>query len=62
MATARRVIFSSYVIPQESLTSESELTKYAIEGGAGRSYGGKGIVTTTASQWGESWTSMQHVQ
>ena len=62
MATARRVIFSSYVIPQESLTSESELAKYAIEGGAGRSYGGKGIVTTTASQWGESWTSMQHVQ
>ena len=62
MATARRVIFSSYVIPQESLTSESELTKYAIEGGTGRSYGGKGIVTTTASQWGESWTSMQHVQ
>ena len=62
MATARRVIFSSYVIPQESLTSASELTKYAIEGGVGRSYGGKGIVTTTASQWGESWTSMQHVQ
>ena len=62
MATARRVIFSSYVIPQESLTSESELTKYAIEGGCGRTYGGKGTVDTTATQWGESWTSMQHIQ
>ena len=60
MATARRIIYSSYVIPQESLTSESELTKYAIESGCGRTYGGKGTVDTTASQWGESWTSMQH--
>jgi len=62
MATARRVIFSSYVIPQESLTSESELTKYAIESGCGRTYGGKGTISTTATQWGESWTSMQHTQ
>ena len=64
MATARRVIYSSYVIPQESLSLEEntsgELTKYAIEGGAGRAYGGKGTVDTTATQWGESWTSMQH--
>ena len=63
MATARRGIFSSYVIPQESLTSESELTKYAIESGCGRTYGGKGICTDLANnQWGESWTSMQHAQ
>lgn len=63
-ATARRVIFSTYVIPQESLALEentsSELTKYAIEGGAGRAYGGKGTVDTTADQWGEAWTSMNH--
>ena len=61
-ATARRVIFSTYVIPQESLSLEEntsgELTKYAIEGGAGRTYGGKGTVTTTPTQWGEAWTSM----
>jgi hypothetical protein len=65
MATARRVIYSSYVVPQESLSLEEntsgELTKYAIEGGAGRSYGGKGTVDTTATQWGEAWTSMQHI-
>ena len=58
MATARRVIYSSYVVPQESLSLEEntsgELTKYAIEGGAGRSYGGKGTVDTEAIQWGES--------
>ena len=63
MATARRVIFSTYVIPQESLIlEETELTKYAIEGGSGRSYGGKGIASTTATQWGEGWTSMNHSQ
>ena len=64
MATARRVIYSSYVVPQESLSLEentsSELTKYAIESGCGRTFGGKGTVSTTAAQWGESWTSMQH--
>ena len=65
-ATERRVIYSSYVIPQEALVLEEgdatvgQLKKYVIEGGAGRTYGGKGIVSTTADQWGESWTSMQH--
>ena len=62
MATARRVIFSTYVLPQESLTSEEGTTKYAMESGAGRAYGGKGIATTTANQWGEAWTSMNGPQ
>ena len=61
-ATARRVIYSTYVVPQESLVTEEGVTKYAIEGGAGRVYGGKGIVTTTADQWGEGWTSMNGPQ
>ena len=61
-ATARRVIFSTHVVPQESLVTEEGVTKYAIEGGAGRAYGGKGIVTTTAAQWGEAWTSMNGPQ
>tara|TARA_Y100000310_G_scaffold106801_1_gene105259 strand:- start:11 stop:529 length:519 start_codon:yes stop_codon:yes gene_type:complete len=64
MATERRVIFSTYVIPQESLALEentsSELTKYAMESGAGRTYGGKGTIATTSAQWGEAWTSMNH--
>jgi hypothetical protein len=63
-ATARRVVFSTHVSPQESLSLEEntsgELTKYKIESGAGRVYGGKGTVTTTPDQWGEAWTSMNH--
>ena len=61
-ATARRVIFSTYVVPQESLVTEEGVTKYAIESGAGRTYGGKGTATTTAAQWGEGWTSMNGPQ
>ena len=61
-ATARRVIFSTYVVPQESLVTEEGVTKYAIEGGAGRTYGGKGTATLTADQWGEGWTSMNGPQ
>ena len=61
-ATARRVIFSTYVVPQESLVTEEGVTKYAIESGAGRAYGGKGTSTTTAAQWGEGLTSMNGPQ
>ena len=61
-ATDRRVIFSTYVVPQESLISEEGITRYTIEGGAGRTYGGKGIATLTADQWGEGWTSMNGPQ
>ena len=61
-ATARRVIFSTYVVPQESLVTEEGVTKYAMESGAGRAYGGKGIATLTAAQWGEAWTSMNGSQ
>ena len=61
MATARRVIFSTYVLPREGLTSEEGATKYAMQV-AGRTYGGKGISTTTANQWGEGWTSMNSPQ
>ena len=62
MATARRVIFSTYVVPQESLATEEGSTRYAMESGAGRAYGGKGIAALTANQWGEGWTSMNGSQ
>ena len=68
-AVGRRVIYSSYVVPQEVLVLEEgdattgQLKKYIMESGCGRTFGGKGIVTDVASdQWGESWTSMQHAQ
>ena len=62
MAEARRVIYSSYVIPQESLATEEGVTKYSMESGTNRAYGGKGTVTTTPAQWGEAWTSMNGPQ
>ena len=62
MPNGRRVIFSTYVVPQESLATEEGSTRYAMEGGAGRAYGGKGIAALTASQWGEGWTSMNGSQ
>ena len=68
-AAGRRVIYSSYVVPQEVLVLEEgdatvgQLKKYVMESGCGRTFGGKGIVTDVAAdQWGESWTSMQHAQ
>ena len=61
-ATDRRVIFSTYVVPQESLDLEEGFTKYAIEGGCGRTFGGKGIADITDTQWGEGWTSMNGPQ
>ena len=61
-ATDRRVIFSSYVVPQESFDLEEGFTKYTIEGGCGRTYGGKGAVYTADEQWGEGWTSMNGPQ
>ena len=61
-ATDRRVIFSTYVVPQESFDLEEGFTKYAIEGGCGRTFGGKGIADITDDQWGEGWTSMNGPQ
>ena len=59
-ATARRAIFSSYVIPQESVSSEEGIEKWRIEEGVGKAFGGKGTATLTSAQWGDGWTSMHH--
>ena len=59
-ATARRVIFSSYVIPQESVSSEEGIEKWRIEEGVGKTFGGKGTATLTNAQWGDGWTSFAH--
>jgi|2_EtaG_2_1085320.scaffolds.fasta_scaffold04194_5 hypothetical protein len=61
-ATARRVIFSSYVIPQESISLEEGIEKWKIEEGVGKTFGGKGTADLTAAQWGDGWTSMHHSQ
>ena len=66
-ATARRVIFSTYVVPQESLVTEEGVTKYAIEGGAGRwtsMNGPQQYWENMGSNWedeGGGWTGIQTV-
>ena len=72
MADARRIIFGTYVVPQEGHALEESIgTKYALlqedTGGdaVAKTLGGKGEVTTSqiqASQWGDGWTSMFHQQ
>jgi len=57
MPNARRVIFSTYVVPTQSLEMEEtsiRKTSYSLPIGA---FGGKGIATINATQWGDGWTS-----
>ena len=70
MADARRIIFGTYVVPQEGeLAEETIPAKYILlqqdtSGDAvGKTLGGKGHVTTAqvqANQWSDTWTSMAH--
>ena len=72
MADARRIIFGSYVVPQEGEAPEESIpSKYMLlqqdsSGDAvAKTLGGKGHVTTAqiqANQWGDGWTSMFHQQ
>ena len=72
MADARRIIFGSYVVPQEGeLAEETIPTKYILlqqdsSGDAvAKTLGGKSEVTTSqiqASQWGDGWVSFAHQQ
>lgn len=58
----RRAIFSSYVIPKESIDLEEGVTKWTIDGDSTlkKTFGGKGTAILTGSQWGEGWSSFQH--
>ena len=72
MADARRIIFGTYVVPQEGEAPEEAIpSKYILlqqdtSGDAvGKTLGGKGHVTTAqvqANQWSATWTSMAHSQ
>ena len=56
----RRAIFSSYVIPRESIDLEEGVTKWTIDGAINKTLGSKSTATLTGSQWGEGWSSFQH--
>ena len=58
---SRRAIFSSYVIPRESIDLEEGVTKWTIDGAINKTLGSKGTATLTGTQWSEdSWASFQH--
>ena len=72
MADARRIIFGSYVVPQEGEAAEESIpSKYILlqqdtSGDAvAKTLGGKSHVTTAqiqANQWGDGWVSFAHQQ
>ena len=72
MADARRIIFGTYIVPQEGEAPEESISsKYILlqqdsnANAVAKTLGGKGEVTTSqiqASQWSDSWVSFAHQQ
>tara|TARA_Y100001938_G_C8087908_1_gene433194 strand:+ start:952 stop:1497 length:546 start_codon:yes stop_codon:yes gene_type:complete len=61
MANARKVIFSTYVIPtQIKEMEEANVTHEEFQSEVGKTLGGKGTAIIDASQWGDKWTSATH--
>jgi hypothetical protein len=58
MASARRVIYSSYVVPIETETSEEGMIHDKLDTTANiKKFAGKGTVATAADQINDEWTS-----
>tara|TARA_Y100000034_G_scaffold66446_1_gene80213 strand:- start:155 stop:676 length:522 start_codon:yes stop_codon:yes gene_type:complete len=61
MPEARKVIFSTYVVPTFSIEmEETAITHTEFQTSPGKALGGKGSATINATQWGDDWTSMTH--
>ena len=61
MPYARRVIFSSYVVPSEVLAMEEASISHTVFNSAvGKTLGGKGNASIDATQWGDGWVSFSH--
>ena len=61
MSNARKVIFSTYVIPtQIKEMEEAAITHEEFQSEVGKTLGGKGTAIINASQWGDKWTSATH--
>jgi hypothetical protein len=61
MANARRVIFSTYVIPtQIKEMEETSITHEEFQTNVNKTLGGKGTAIINATQWGDDWTSTTH--
>ena len=68
MPNARKIIFSTYVVPSRSDTMEEDsISKTSFIGSTfndtlGKTLGGKGSAAIDATQWNDAWTSMFHTQ
>jgi hypothetical protein len=66
MPNSRRVIFSSYVVPTQSIEMEEtsvRQTQFISSPSGdtlGKTLGGRGTATIGASQWGDGWVSFAH--
>ena len=60
MANARKIIFSTYVIPTQSVEGEETGIRHTeFQTSPNGTLGGKGSVTINTTQWSDSWTSME---
>ena len=58
MPTARKIIFSTYVVPTQTDTmEETTRTQTSYQSSPGGTLGGKGTAIVDASQWGDEWCS-----
>ena len=63
MPNARRVIFSTYVVPTRIDTMEEDsISKISFQDSPGKTLGGKGSARIDTTQWNDGWTSMIHAQ
>jgi len=61
MPNARKIIFSTYVIPTYSIQmEETSVTKTEFQTSPAGTLGGKGSASITATQWGDGWVSFSH--
>ena len=61
MSNARRIIFSTYVVPTQAIEmEETSIRQTEFQTSPGGAFGGKGIATINATQWGDGWTSFSH--
>ena len=61
MPNARRIIFSSYVVPTFSIErEETSVTSTEFQTSPAGTLGGKGSASIDATQWGDGWVSFSH--
>ena len=58
---ARRVIFSTHVVPTQSIEGEEESVRHTeFQSSPNGTLGGKGIASIDEDQWGDGWVSFTH--